>query len=93
MSVSLTVAGGLAVTGASAADLPALITSSHATSQAAGEALACQSVNAAIISYTADRGVAPTAIGELWSYTKRDFDGYTIDHGRAVGPGCASGRP
>ena len=48
----------------------------------------CRSVDAAIVGYVAQNGVAPTSVLQLEPYVRGDVSAYRIVNGQAAGPGC-----
>lgn len=87
--VSITVAGGTAVTALAAADVPAMLAAYTQRAAAVSAQNDCRAVDYAILAYTTSRGRAPTSIAQLTEYDAADRTAYRIEDGRAAGPGCA----
>jgi hypothetical protein len=86
--VSMTVAGGLGVTGLAAVDVPALLSTYRQRAAVVSAQGDCRAVDFAILAYTTARSRTPVTVAELGEYDLGDLAAYRIEDGRAVGPGC-----
>lgn len=48
----------------------------------------CRAVDAAVVAYVQEFGVAPRGIADVRPFVRGNITGYRLDKGVAVGPGC-----